>query len=74
MRTRQQRTGQREQKNWAQEFWRRTAGKGKPGQDSRDRTAGEDSWDGTGRTRKRGQDGRNMTDEQGSWARTTEIV
>jgi hypothetical protein len=69
MRTRQQRTGQREQKNWAHEFWRRTAGK-----ESRDRTAGEDSWDGTGRTRKRGQDGQNMTDEQGSWARTTEIV
>ncbi len=50
----------------------RTAGTGKPGQDSQDRTARE-CWDGIGRTRKRGQDGQNMTEGQGNWARTTEM-
>jgi hypothetical protein len=65
-------TGQQGQKSWGQEYWGRTAGIEKPGQDSRDRIAGEDSRDGTDRTRKRGQDAQNMIEEQGSWDRTIE--
>jgi hypothetical protein len=45
---------------------------GQPGQDSKDKTAGE-CRDCTGRTRKRGQDGQNMTEGQGSWDRPTEM-
>jgi hypothetical protein len=37
-------------KELGQECWCRTAGKGKPGQDSRERTVREDSRDGTERT------------------------
>ncbi len=59
-------TGQLGQKSWGLDCWNRTARTGKPGQESQDRTAREDSLDGTGRTRQRGQDGQNMTEGQGN--------
>jgi hypothetical protein len=66
-------TGQRRQKSWRQECGGMTAGTGKLGLDSLDRTAKEDSQESMGRTRKRGQNGQKMVERQGSWHRTTEM-